>query len=172
LPPTPAGLDLVSGVQRVLAAASAGLGDTVKEMVETVRDALYWTNWQTLYTLLSQALGKPDVSNSTHSLLKDMCRLLELRALRPYSDRATAKVLDRWENVGIPAETWSSPITYHYRAISSITAGWEQLLRLDTTTLHPVTWLLYPLVSRCGLATCLWHFRLSSLDTPIWHPYS
>lgn len=104
LQPTPAGIDLVTGVQSALTEASAGLGNAATEIIAAVPASLHWTNWQHLYSILSAACGDQDISDNTRRLLEDVCRLLELRALKPYDGHLIASALTRWERVGIPDE--------------------------------------------------------------------
>jgi len=172
LQPTPGGRDLATGVQQVLSEASAGLGDAAAEMIGAVPTSLHWTNWQQLYSILSKACGDQDISDSTRRLLKDVCRLLELRALKPYDNRSIATALTRWQEEDIPNELWSLPVAYRYRTTLSLAAGWEQLLRLDTIALHPLAWHLHVPVSDYDPATHMGRFELSPLCTPLWHPFT
>jgi hypothetical protein len=171
-PPTPAGFDLETGVRNALAAASAGLGDAAAEMITAVPTSLHWTNWQQLYSIMLRACDHQDISGSTRRLLEDVCRLLELRGLKPYDNRPIANVLDRCDRAGIPDDAWSLPVAYRYRLVSSLGAGWEQLLRLDTTTLHPLGWQLQVPSSKYDPVTHLGHFQLGSLRTPVWQPFA
>ena len=172
LQPTPTGLDLVTGVRRALTVASAGLGDVAEEMIAAVKASLHWTNWQQLYSISSAACGSQDCLDSSHRLLEDVYQLLELRGLKPYDDRPIASALTRWETADIPDEMWSLPVAYRYRVVSSfLAAGWEQLIRLDVSTLHPLAWYLSVPVSNYDLVTHLEHFQLGSLSDPAWHPF-
>jgi len=171
LEPSPAGLDLVKGVQTALTAASAGLGDVLAEMITAVPASLRWTNWQELYSILSRCCGDHGISDSTRQLLEDVCQLLEMRGLKPYDSRPIASALTRWERVGIPDEVWSLPVVYRYRTAPSLAAGWDQLLRLDTTLLHPLAWHLDVPSSKYDPVTRLGWFQPSSLSTSLWHPF-
>lgn len=171
LQPTPADLDLVTGVRNALTAASTGLGDVAAEMAAAVPASLHWTNWQQLYSILSKVCGDRQISDSTHRLLEDVCRLLELRGLKPYDNLSIASALTRWERAGIPDEAWSLPAAYRYRTASSVAAGWQQLLRLDTSALHPLAWHLLVLVSDYDLNAHLGCFELSLLRALEWCPF-
>lgn len=170
LRPRPAGIDLVTGVQNALTAASAGLGDAAQEMIAAVPDSLRWTNWQRLYGILLAAHNNQDHPHHIRQLLGDVCQLLELRGLKPYDGRPMAEALARWEGAGIPDEAWSLPAAYRYRTASYASVGWQQLLRLDTATLHPLAWHLHTLVSKYDLVQ-LGRFQLDSLSTPVWQPF-
>ena len=170
LPPTPVDVDLATGVRRVLAAASVGLGDAAEEMVAAVSASLQWTSWQRVYRTLREARRNWEVSESEHRLLEDVCQLLELRGLKPYDDRPIARVMNQWEDVGIPDEAWSLPAAHRYRTTLSLAAGWEKLQGLDTTALCPVAWRVHLPLSSYDLAI-LSGFNLSELETLNWRPY-
>jgi len=171
LQPAPGDLDLATGVQNALTAASAGLGDAAAGMIAAVPDSLYWTNWQQLYSIFLHVSSDEGISEGIHRLLKDACQLLELRGLKPYDCRSLARELARWERASLPDDAWASPVAYRYRVAYSVEAGWEQLLRLDTTALHPLTWRLRVSVSGYDLVDHLGGFDLSSLRTPVWSPF-
>jgi hypothetical protein len=161
---------LVIGVRSALTAASAGLGDAAAEMIAAVPDALCWTNWQRLYSILLTACENQDSPDHICQLLGDICQLLELRGLKPYDSRPIASAQIRWEGAGIPDKIWSLPIAYHYRVTSSLAAGWERLLSLDVSPLHPLAWHLNVTASDYDFAAHLAHFQLESLSDLAWCP--
>jgi hypothetical protein len=171
LQPTPAGLDLVTGVRSALTAASAGLGDAAAEMIAAVPDSLRWTNWQGLYEILLAVCGNQNNQDHIRQLLGDVCQLLELRGLKPYDSRPIARAQIQWEEAGIPDEMWSLPIAYRYRVTSSLAAGWERLLSLDVSTLYPLVWHTSVPISDYDLVAHLAHFQLDSLSDLTWYPF-
>ena len=171
LPPTPAGVDLVIGLQQAIITAADGLADIVEQMVASVRNSLRWINWQQLYVTLSETSEAYNIAEHNRKLLKDVCQLLELRRLTPYDNRLVADAISRWDRAGIPGKVWASPVTYRYRTMYSLSVGWEALSRLDATTLYPLAWQLERSVPDCGLVPHLLDFKLDSLKTLIWQPY-
>jgi hypothetical protein len=108
---------------------------------------------------------------SARLLLADVCRLLELRGLKPYDAGPMVRAQARWDKAALPAAAWSFPVAYRYHTVTSIGAGWGQLLRLDVTALDPSVW-------RPELAAAIYdpgerlaRFRLDALDALAWHPY-
>jgi hypothetical protein len=140
LRPRPGGQELVVGTQRALARVRDAGGDVTTEMIAAVPPALRWISWQRVYRSLARTASRPDVSPHHRRLLEDTRALLELRGLRPYSARPLARAMERWERAGIPDDAWRSPMPYRYRMMVSLSAGWNALLGLDASRLHPVAW--------------------------------
>lgn len=169
--PTPANLDLETGIKKALVTASAGLGDMAAKMSETVHDSLRWTNWQRVYSILWSIGHNLDCPKNAQRLLEDVCMLLELRGLKPYNSLPT-HILTQWEKAGIPDEVWSLPVAYRYHVASYFSsAGWKRLLGLDMSTLHPLAWRLDVSVSNYDLGAHLGQFQLGLLSNLEWQPY-
>jgi hypothetical protein len=115
LRPRPGGQDLVVGTQRALARVRDAGGSVTGEMIASVPVALRWISWQRVYKSLSRPAARADVSPHHRRLLEDICRLLELRGLRPYSARPLARAMERWDRAAISENAWRWPIPYRYR---------------------------------------------------------
>ncbi len=170
LQPSPSGVDLVAGLSRALQAASAGLGDASSNMIADVQDSLRWTNWQRLHGILSRACRDQSISNSTRSLVEDVCSLLELRGLKPYDARAIVAAVERWEKAAIRDALAFLQFDYSYQLPSLRPVVWEQLLLMDLAGLRPPAWHPQFSVSAYDLGTHLGRLEIDSLRRPEWCP--
>lgn len=170
LQPAPSGVDLVTGVSGALRDASASRGGEAERMIATVLSSLRWTNWQRLYTLFAEVAADQTTPASVRELLADVCRLLELRGLKPYDSQSLAAAMIRWDAAAIPDELWSSPVAYRYAVVSSAAAGWEQVLRMDVSALVPLGWQPIIQTTAYALGTRLAGFDLGTLRVLKWCP--
>lgn len=169
--PTPAGVDLATGLQHAIRANVSNLGADAAAMIDSVPGALHWTNWQAMYGVLSRLHDRKENPGNTQRLLSDMCRLLELRGLRPYSNKPLAQAMTAWQNDALPNP--ASILSAHYRlpVSATLTAGWRSLRTLDLSLLHPPSWRFRgaSTTSRFSLAVHAARFDLDSLRKPEWH---
>jgi hypothetical protein len=170
LRPTPAGVDLASGLASVLRSASAEVGATSKDVIGDVEDSLRWTSWQRLYVILSATCRERTMPDGARSLIGDLCDLLELRGLKPYDEQPLISALTRWEEGAMSDEPWSVSFNYSYGLPFSVASGWEQLLPMDSSALGAPIW--HPEISRSdySLGIHLGGFDLESLRAASWSP--
>lgn len=171
LPPMPAGVELATGLEQALVAASRRSDSIMEAMLRSVPDSLRWKSWYQLYVALAQALDATDVAEHNRQLVEDVCQLLGLRGLKPYDSRPLIDIVDRWNRAGILDETWRVPLTYRYRTNYSLSAGWKTLASLDMAGLQPLAWQLKLPLSSYGLSRRLQEFQLDLLRSPVWRPY-
>jgi hypothetical protein len=138
--PTPGGMDLITGLQRGLRARSLRLGSDALRLIDSVPDALHWTNWQAIYRIMSHLDADAAIPSHAQRLLGDACRLLELRGLRPYSVEPLLGAMLAWDAAAI--QNPASLLSFHYRSPISATlaASWRVLHALELQTLKPETW--------------------------------
>ena len=107
-------------------------------------------------------------------LLEDVCKLLEMRGLKPYDSRLVAKALEQWKEAAIPDGVWLMPLLYRYRTAHSLPLGWERVHQLDTASLDSLAWQFSTQVSEYALIEQLDGFQLDtiSLDLLAWHLYT
>lgn len=143
LPPSPGNVDLQTGLMDALSAASARLGRAeAQQMIAEVESSLLWTNWQSLYNIvLAKFCSGNAVASSAERLLNDVCKLLELRGLRPYDIEPMRRAMDLWKASGIPEGAWLAGLPYRYRVVLSVRDGWKQLSQLDVAQLDQLEWI-------------------------------
>jgi hypothetical protein len=170
--PTPAGVDLATGLQQAIRANAASLGADAAALIDSVPNALYWTNWQAMYGVISRLHECQDLSGSTRRLLIDMCRLLELRGLRPYSSEPLVRTMARWERDAIPDPVSILSANYRSPMAATLTAGWRSLYSRDLSLLDPLGWGFCSTISVSGYSLAVQPvFDLDPLRNPEW-PYA
>lgn len=118
LEPRPGGVELKTGVRQALTQVRDAGGSITQEMIASVPDSLRWTSWHQVYKTVARISATPYVAEHNRQLLGDVCQLLEMRGLKPYTSRPLADVMKHWESVGIPEDAWRLPIPYHYNTAS------------------------------------------------------
>jgi hypothetical protein len=169
--PTPAGIDLVEGVKQVLRRNCSSLPVDVATLIDSVPSALHWTNWQAMYSLLSRLLERQSLPDNTLRLISDMCRLLELRGLRPYSIEPLERAMAAWESGAGPDPTSTLSASYYRSSISAtLAAGLQSLHNQDLSLLDPLVWRFCSTVSVSGYnLAAQTAFDLSPLQSSQWH---
>jgi hypothetical protein len=171
LPPTPAGLDLANGVQLALRTVRDAGGAVADPMLASVSQSLRWTSWRRVYESLLELSANPATAEHIRRLLADTCQLLEVRGLKPYSDRPLVDAVVRLATAGISDDAWRLAMPYRYRITTSMSAGWQALLALDATSLQPLPWQQDLACSEYDLTRVLGGFKLRELEQSCWQPY-
>jgi len=171
LQPTPGGVELETGLREALKATSFLSDDYKAEVLAAVSESLYWTSWQRLYSIWQEFEGRKDMLAEMRRLLDDVCKLLEMRGLKPYDSKPVAKALEQWKEAAIPDGVWSIPVRYHYRTVYSVAMGWERLHGLDMGSLSGLARLFRAYAQRYALSEQLESFQLGTLARIHWKPY-